>query len=306
VSGLARRLIRLYPRAWRERYEEEFVALIEQRPASLRDALDVALGALDAWLRPQVASERRVTLMIGRMRSSVLGVLWAWVGVVVAGVGFQKMTEYEDFVRVARQNITVGAAFDAVVAGAVVALVAVLVGGAPIVFAAVSGAFADRRKDVLLLLCVPPLSLAAFVGYVLLVGKVVCPVVGCLMVHSFVNVALFLSIAGAFVLAAVASAASVSVAVRRSEVGERLYRFALYPAGLATLAMVVVSTATFVWGLALWAQAPALFAGNEGILATSTVATWLVILAVMGGSTSAAVAAVVRGLRAGRTVETSP
>jgi hypothetical protein len=111
---------------------------------------------------------------------------------------------------------------------------------------------------------------------------------------------------GAFVLAAVASVASVSVAVRRSEVGERLYRFALYPAGFATLAMVMVSTATLVWGLALWAQAPVLFTGNDGILATSTVATWLVILSVMGGSTCAAVAAVVRGLRAGRTVETLP
>lgn len=299
MSGLARRLVRLYPRAWRERYEEEFVALLDERPASLFDLRDIALGALDAWLRPQVASERRV--MIGRMRNSVLLVLWAWVGVVVAGVGFQKMTEYEDFARAARQSITVGAAFDAVVVGAVLALAAVLVGGVPIVFAAVRKAYAEGRKDVPLLLCVPPLSLAAFVGYVLLVGKVVCPVVGCLRVHSLVNVALFLSIAAAFVLAAVASAASVSVAVRRSEVGERLYRFALYPAGLATLAMVVVSTATLVWGLALWAQAPALFQGHDGILATSTVATWLVILAVMGGSTCAAVAAVARGLGAWRT-----
>jgi hypothetical protein len=302
VSKPARRLVRLYPRAWRERYEEEFIALIEERPASLFDLHDIALGALDAWLRPQVASERRVRGMIGRMRNSVLLVLWAWVGVVVAGVGFQKMTEYEDFTRAARQNITVGAAFDAVVVGAVLALAAVLVGGLPIVFAAVRGAFAEGRKDVPLLLCVPPLSLASFVGYVLLVGKVVCPVAGCTTVHSLVNVALFLSIAGVFVLAAVASAASVSVAVRRSSVGESLYRFALYPAGLATLAMVVVSTATLVWGLALWVQAPALFTGDDGILATSTVATWLVILAVMGGSTCAAVAAVVRGLHARRTV----
>jgi hypothetical protein len=303
VSGPARRPIRLYPRAWRERYEEEFVALIEQRPASFRDALDVALGVLDAWLRPQVEGRK---VVIYRMRSSVLGVLWAWVGVVVAGVGFQKMTEYEDFVRVARQNMTVGAAFDTVVVGAVLALAAVLVGGMPIVLAALREAIAEGRKDVPLLLCVPPLSLAAFVGYVLLVGKVVCSVVGCLTVHSLVNVALFLSIAGAFVLAAVASAASVSVAVRRSEVGERLYRFALYLAALATLAMVVVLAATVSWGVALWVQAPALFAGDDGILATPTSATWLVILAVMGGSTCAAVAAVVRGLRAGRTVETLP
>ena len=118
----------LVSEAWRERYEEEFVALLEQRPASVTDLFDVALGALDAWLRPQAASERR-TVVLDRMRKSVLVVLWAWVGLVVAGVGFRKMTEYEDFVRVARENALVGAASDAVVIGAVLALVAVVVGG---------------------------------------------------------------------------------------------------------------------------------------------------------------------------------
>ncbi len=34
--------------------------------------------------------------MVGRMRSSVLLVLWAWVGLVAAGVGFRKMSQYSD------------------------------------------------------------------------------------------------------------------------------------------------------------------------------------------------------------------
>jgi hypothetical protein len=44
------------------------------------------------------------------------------------------------------------------------------------------------------------------------------------------------------------------------------------------------------------AQAPALFTGDEGILATPTYATWLAIVAVMAVSTVVAVAAAVRGL----------
>jgi hypothetical protein len=57
-------LLRLYPRAWRARYEEEFTALLEQNRLSLIDIGDIALGALDAHLRPQVSatqvqSERR-------------------------------------------------------------------------------------------------------------------------------------------------------------------------------------------------------------------------------------------------------
>jgi hypothetical protein len=228
-----------------------------------------------------------------------LVVLWAWVGVVAAGVGFQKMTEYEDFVRAARESAPVGWSFDVVVVGAIAALAAVLTGGIPILFAAARDALDNRRKDVLLLLGVPPLSLAIFVGYVLVLMKVVAPIFGDTAVHATVNVALFLSIAVMFLLAAVASAASVSAAVGRSEVGERIYRFALYPAALAALAMVVVSVATAVWGLALWARASALFTGDEGILATPTFVTWLTVLAVMGGCACVAVTGAVRGLRAG-------
>ena len=77
MRGLVGRLVRLYPRAWRERYEEEFVAMLEQGPVSIKDLFDVALGAVDAWLRPQVVYEGR-SVMVARMRGSVLAVLWAW------------------------------------------------------------------------------------------------------------------------------------------------------------------------------------------------------------------------------------
>ena len=297
MSWLLRALILLYPRAWRERYGEEFGALLEERPASVRDVCDVALGALDAWAIPQVINERSVASMGSRMRCSVLLVLWGWVGVVAAGAGFQKMTEYDDFVSAARENAPVGAAFDAVVVGAIVALAAVLVGGIPIVFVALREALDDGRKDVPLLLCVPVLSLGVFVGYVLVLVGVVEPLLGGTALHDPLNVALFLSIVAVFLLAAVASTASISAAVGRSGVGDRLYRFALYPAALAALSMVVVSVATAVWGLALWAEAPVLFSGDDGLLATPTVASWLAILAVMGPCTCAAVIATFRGFK---------
>jgi hypothetical protein len=47
------RLVQLYPRPWRDRYEEEFLALLEERPPTARDMLDTILGALDAHLHPQ-------------------------------------------------------------------------------------------------------------------------------------------------------------------------------------------------------------------------------------------------------------
>ena len=295
---VARRLVRLYPQGWRVRYGEEFLAILEQGPVSVWGLLDVVLGALDARLRPQVTSERR--MMVEKMRGSVLLVLWAWAFLIVAGVGFQKMTEYGDFVRAARDSVAVGVAFHAVVIGAVLTLAAVVVGGVPVAFAALRKALAEGRKDVPLMFCVPLLSLAAFVGYALLIVEVVYPALRHPTVHDAVNVAFFLSLAGAFLLAAGASVRAVSGAVRRSGVEGQPIRFALYPATVAAIAMVVVLAGTTVWGVALRAQAPTLFAGDDGILSTPTYATWLVIVVVMAASTAVALAGAVRGLRARR------
>jgi hypothetical protein len=280
------------------------VALLEERPASVGDVFDVALGATDAWLSPQVdsgMSEGRL-VVVARLRGSMLMVLWAWALLVVAGLGFQKMTEYDDFVRAARDNAVVGVAFDAVVGGAVLALAAVLIGGAPIGFAATRRALTEGRRDVLLLLSVPPLSLAAFVGYVLVLTKIIYPALGALAVHNAVNVALFLSVAGAFLVAAVVSVAAVSAAVGRSGVGEPHLRFALVSAAVAAVGMVAVLAGTVIWGVALRVQAPALFTSDNGILETPTYATWVVIVSAMLLSCCVAVVAVLRGLSAGRSV----
>jgi len=199
------------------------------------------------------------------------------------------MTEYDDFVRAAQES----------------ALVAVTVGGAPVTFVALRRAVAEGRKDVPLLLCMPPLFGA---GFVLALMKVIYPALGRVAVHSTVNVALFLSLVGVFLLAALASAGAVTVAVGRVEVGGRTLRFALYPAAVAAAAMAVVLVGTTVWGVTLRAEAPALFSGDEGILATPTYATWLAIVAVMAVSTAVAVVASIRGLRArnGGQVSTRP
>jgi hypothetical protein len=48
------RMLTLYPRAWRERYEIEFRALMAARPPGPRDRLDIVRGGIDARLHPQV------------------------------------------------------------------------------------------------------------------------------------------------------------------------------------------------------------------------------------------------------------
>jgi hypothetical protein len=50
-------LLNLYPRAWRNRYEAEFRAMLEEHPVSAMEAIDIALGAVDAHLQPQRDAE---------------------------------------------------------------------------------------------------------------------------------------------------------------------------------------------------------------------------------------------------------
>lgn len=49
----ARTLIRLYPRAWRQRYGAEMCELLAQDRFTLRAATDLLAGAIDARLYPQ-------------------------------------------------------------------------------------------------------------------------------------------------------------------------------------------------------------------------------------------------------------
>lgn len=56
---LRKRLVLLYPRAWRERYGEEFLATIGPGSLRLPQVIDIVSGAIDAWLSADV---RRTTV----------------------------------------------------------------------------------------------------------------------------------------------------------------------------------------------------------------------------------------------------
>jgi hypothetical protein len=51
---LTERLLRLYPRAWRERYGAEFLATIEPGSLSAQQIVDIVSGAIDARLSSDV------------------------------------------------------------------------------------------------------------------------------------------------------------------------------------------------------------------------------------------------------------
>ena len=50
-------LVRLYPRRWRRRYEEEFRALVEEERTWIHPLLDIVSGAITARLNPYLTAE---------------------------------------------------------------------------------------------------------------------------------------------------------------------------------------------------------------------------------------------------------
>ncbi len=79
-------LLRLYPRPWRERYGDEFLALISDRPPSLDDRVDIVRGAIDARLHPQLTGpERPVADRSGYLVLSGFGLFVAAILLAISG-----------------------------------------------------------------------------------------------------------------------------------------------------------------------------------------------------------------------------
>ena len=56
----AERFLRLYPRAWRERYGEEFLATVGYERLHPQQIVDIVSGAVDAWFSADVRGVTRV------------------------------------------------------------------------------------------------------------------------------------------------------------------------------------------------------------------------------------------------------
>ena len=284
-------VLRLYPRVWRARYEEEMLVVLASRPLSLFEGIDVLRGALDAHLHPclgtaELSFAQRGRQMLSSLRCSLLTIFCAYVGFLLAGLGFQKLTEAADFQEIAQEYSLVGLSFHLIVIGAVAALLAVLVGGLPIVGAVIRSALAQKRWGSLVLLAVPVLTCIVFletVGHLNTLS---------LWQHALHRGFFF----GTLIATALVSAGAVCAAVARSEISERVLRFAVVPSLLTIGTMALIAVSTIVWGLGLRNSAPQIFSGSEGIVRTSTTGTWLGIVIAMVITTALAALFLIRSL----------
>jgi hypothetical protein len=74
------RLLRLYPAAWRERYEAEFIGTLRERPVGLAGSLDIVHGAIDAHLHPELTggAPHAWTHRLPGLLATTAGLIWSW------------------------------------------------------------------------------------------------------------------------------------------------------------------------------------------------------------------------------------
>lgn len=314
-----RRLLLAQPPAFRHAYGESIYQVFCQ---TCRDAYhsrgavgvmrlwlpalgDVLAGALAEYTVLFTQSLKGSSLMPQYRRSASM-IFAAFIAFVIAGIGFQKSNEDIMKTTLPGAHPLLAIAYDAMMVGAGVALLAVLVGGIPIAFAALRYAFINRRSDILARFAVPPVALLVILAGVFIVTAYNISGNTAATIHTPARIAAIGSLVALFILGAIASTYAVLDAIARSEIDTRLLRFALLPGVVATVAMLAMVVAHVLWSFALWQNAPDYFWGNQGILASSTLLGAIAQVVIMVGAALIAARAVFQGLAARRTITPPP
>jgi hypothetical protein len=253
-------VLRWYPRSWRERYGDEFLAFLEDRvveqPLTLRCRVAIAWAGLCERVRAGDLSGKRSS-PAERVRAGALLVLCAWSAYVVAGASFAKYSEHFDATVPPSLRGLPWGAFRAVQISAVVA--AVLVGIAVVVATPAflefvrSDGWASVRRHVLRSTAATVVAVAAWAGLVawansLTIGQ-----------RNGGDIAYELAalICGLLLVAMLALWTTTAVAVgRRLTLTRTALTTEAILAVMLTAAMITMTGATITWWTAMASDAP--------------------------------------------------
>lgn len=249
------RLLHLYPRAWRDRYGDEVASVLAEHRVTYWTALDLILGALDAHLHGDLLP-RRLVSMTHRMRSSEITIFCAFVLFCLTWIALRFIRDplpiWEAAVARHPALLTSLTALDI---ATVIATLAILVGGVPLLLSALMQAFSARRWGLLALFAVPLIAVAALVAVVLAdIPWSSLSQSGDL--HMLQPILVQLGLVLLPLVAVGGSAVAIAAAIGHSEVNARLLRFALLPAGVATAALALGLLAAATLNALIFTEAP--------------------------------------------------
>ena len=253
---MSRLLLKLYPEAWRRRYETEMSALLDDEPPGPLARLDLVRGAVRAHLHAISGQSP-----LERAHGSVSGVLGAFICFCFAGSAFAKTTEDTAFQVAGRDHGVLGSAHYAVLIAAFVAAALLLCAAAPLAWRALAQLRRTRDRELLRWIALPPLLLivwAASLGGLAL----------WLSAHHHRADAiawLLLCLCGVVgVIAAFGCWLAPRAILRRVDAGRPALTLSVRALGAVAACMWVVAIATAVYLVAILADAPSLAASGDG------------------------------------------
>jgi hypothetical protein len=257
-------LLAAYPLDWRARYGDELEMLVADLRAGGRApipmAFDLLCGATTAWL-----TEERRFLMSERSRGALITVLWSWVAFAAVAAWFGHDLAIYPTASAAQQiaivHPAVPDAYHVLYAAGVVGVAATVIAAA--VFAADAARYAlrCRRRSTFVLMAVPPVVAAAWLGGVQLIPSDTRSIGHLAIATTW----LLLGVAGI----AIATQSVVSI-VKSTEFDERTWRVGGAAAAAVTAAMVVATGATITWSLVIRSTHPG--NGNDSLIVTAIMA----------------------------------
>jgi hypothetical protein len=303
-------LTRLYPHAWRLRYEAEFTLLLEECLNSPLDILDVILGAFDAHISLLSGDSLtwRVMNMLNKIRTTILIVFAAYIGFVIAGFSLVGLADDSPMAALMKTDPALSAVWKTIAVGSAIALLAVVIGGLPLAVTVIRRRLSGSHRGLgwLLVPLVSFLALVAYLGFIFAVGSGrillpgVLPVVQPGEPFPSGNRLVLAGLMVTFILGAIASTLAVWKVVSGTDTEQetfhilrraatvKVYDFALLPAFVTTAAMLVMLVATIVWGWMSFSALPGVLAGNYAPWGLGTRPWFIGILVLMSLSTLAA------------------
>jgi len=275
---LARAALALYPPAWRARYGDEILALLEESGGGPRAVASLAWRAVPAWVWPPAHLYDRPA----RMRGSLATVLLAWSMLAGLGLVFAQLTQLQGY-RPAGHPV-VGWSYPVFDAGFALSALVGAAGGLPLWLLLLRRARREHRTRETAYLLLPVIAPVAF----LVAVRVTVSLAGG---PGGVSAGWFLAVTLFGFAAAAAAAAGPGLALRRLRPRGQGVRLAAIAAALAMgpMLLAVAASATATLGLYAWASD---FAGHrDGVVVGG-------YLALVAAAATVATVSAARGARA--------
>jgi hypothetical protein len=251
-------LLNLYPLAWRNRYEEEILAVLEEHKVTPRTIIDLLIGALDANLNYNSLTEGAEN-MVNQLRFRLIMVFCAFITFGIGWGTLQRLTDpIMTFQPVASSHPALTILFDAILIVGFLAFIMFLIGGIPIFFVAIRRAFKNKQRNILVPFRIAVSSLLLFI---LSTGILASWHQIAFMQNHFLTI--FLCYLTIVAICLITGTVSVSLVLAKTDFQLKELKFIFVPEVVILFGMAVSVILSIILIILITIRAPQLFATQD-------------------------------------------